>query len=385
MPVQEPELLEWTEFQAERYFPCPSRDSVGYSLYENFSNYVSVGFPTPVTDGMWEFIPQGWVGTIPVSDSVTVSILPKAPLTSVFRMWEYAYRLKSFRFLNGIIGSQSLSEFYQNLAGIFASKVLDRTRKGLYRAYIGRTERLPYITGQLNVRRLASEPWRVDPECSFEEHTADVEENQILCWTLSVIARSGLCDDPVISKVRRAYRELLGCTNPAPVSSKACVGRLYNRLNYDYEPLHGLCRFFLEHQGPTHKHGDRVMMPFLVDMARLFELFVAEWLKLNLPTEFELKDQHTVNFGNNGEVQFRMDAVIRDRMTGTPLYVLDTKYKVPDSAGSSDIHEIRSYAESIGCTEAVLVYPIELASPLYMTAGKIRTRSLTFRLDSGSR
>lgn len=381
MAAKDSELLEWTEYKSERYMPCPSRDTVGLALYENFSNYVSVSFPTPVTEGKWEFTPQGWVGTIPVSDSVTVSILPKAPLANVFRMWEYAYRLNGFHFLKGVVGSQSLDEFYQNLAGVFASKVLDRSRKGLYKTYIGQTERLPYITGKLNIRRISAEPWRVDPECSFEEHTADVEENQILCWTLSVVARSGLCNDQVLSKVRRAYRELLGCTRPEPLTAKSCVGRLYNRLNDDYEPLHGLCRFFLEHRGPTHKHGDRVMMPFLVDMARLFELFVAEWLKLNLPPEFELKEQHTVNFGSHGEVQFRMDAVIRDRKTGTPLFVLDTKYKVPDSAGSSDIHEIRSYAESIGCSEAVLVYPVDLACPMDMTAGKIRTRSLTYLLN----
>lgn len=381
MIVLDSNVLEWKEYVPIRLAPCPTSESVGISLYENFSNYVSVAFPSPVTDGMWEFTPQGWVGTIPVTESVTVSILPKAPLTNIFRMWEYAYRLNDCRFFEGVIGCQSLSEFYQNIAAVLANRVLDRAHKGLYKTYIGRSERLPYVTGQINIRRLSSEPWRVDLECAYEEHTADVEENQILCWTLSVIARSGLCTDPILSKVRKAYRELLGCTNPVPVAPKSCVGRLYNRLNNDYEPLHGLCRFFLEHSGPNHRHGDRAMMPFLMNMARLFELFVAEWLTRNLPPELVLKKQYTKNFGSKGEVLFRMDAVIEDRETGNPLYVLDTKYKVPDSAASSDIHEIRSYAESLGCTEAILVYPIDLSCPVHMTAGKIRTRSLTYPLN----
>ena len=87
--------------------------------------------------------------------------------------------------------------------------------------------------------------WRTDLHCAYEEHTSDVEENQILCWTLSVFARSGLCAERILSKVRRAYRELIGCTTAVSVSPKACIGRLYNRLNDDYKPLHGLCRFFL--------------------------------------------------------------------------------------------------------------------------------------------
>lgn len=375
------QILQWKEYEPVRYPPGSMADSLGYTLYEHFQKYVSVEFPTPKTDGKWEFTPLGWVGTIPVTDSVVVTILPKAPLENIFRMWEYAYRLKSFKFLDGIIDCQTFEEFYQNLAGVLASRILDRTRKGLYRTYLGREDRLPFVSGRVDVQRMAFEPWRADIHCAYEEHTADVEENQILCWTLSVIARSGLCAERILSKVRRAYRELLGCTNPVQISPKTCIGRLYNRLNDDYEPLHGLCRFFLEHQGPTYHHGDNAMMPFLMGMARLFELFVAEWLKLKLPMGLELKDQHTVNFGTKGEVQFRMDAVIRDRKTGNPLYVLDTKYKVPGSAGSSDIHEIRSYAESIDCKEAVLVYPVEFPYPLDMTAGKIRTRSLTFRLD----
>ena len=356
-------------------------DAVGKALYYQYSNYVTVAFPTPRTNDNWEFTPLGWVGSIPVTDSVVVNIQPKAPLENLFRMWEYAYRLKSFKFLDGIIGCQSLAEFYQNLASILADRVRDRTRKGLYRTYLGMEDRLPYVSGRLDIRRLTFEPWRADLHCAYEEHTADVEENQILCWTLWVIARSGLCNEGILSKVRRGYRELLGCTNPIPISSKVCINRLYNRLNDDYEPLHGLCRFFLENRGPTHHQGDHAMMPFLLNMAHLYELFVAEWLKQHLPEEFEIKPQHTVNFGPGGELQFRIDIVIFDRKTGIPRLILDTKYKVADNPSSGDIHEVRSYAEALGCAEAILVYPENLSNPMDVVAGNIRVRTLTFALD----
>ena len=54
-----------------------------------------------------------------------------------------------------------------------------------------------------------------------------------------------------------------------PVGADRCVGRTYNRLNADYEPMHALCRFFLENSGPAHARGDRSMLPFLVNMPRL--------------------------------------------------------------------------------------------------------------------
>ena len=356
-------------------------DAIGNALYYHFRNYIAVEFPTPKTDGKWEFIPLGWVGTIPVTDAVLITIESKAPIENLFRMWEYAYRLKGIKFLDGIIKCKSIVEFYQNLAGILANRVLDRTRKGLYRTYLGRAARLPYVSGRLDVRRMAFEPWRVDLYCAYEEHTSDVEENQILRWTLSAIACSGLCDENILSKVRRAYRELMSCTSAMPVSSKACIGRLYNRLNDDYEPLHALCRFFLEHRGPAHQQGDESMMPFLMDMAHLYELFVAEWLKQHLPKEYELKAQHTVNYGSSGELQFRVDVIILDRQTGTPLLILDTKYKIDDSPSNADIHEVRSYAEAFGCREAVLVYPVHLANAINVKPCNIRVRTLTFGTD----
>lgn len=73
--------------------------------------------------------------------------------------------------------------------------------------------------------------------------------------------------------------------------------------------------------------------------------------------------------------------VILDRKTGIPVCILDTKYKVPDSPSSSDIHEVRSYAEALACKEAVLVYPSHLLADMDVKAGNIRVRTLTFATD----
>ena len=114
-------------------------------------------------------------------------------------------------------------------------------------------------------------PWDVQLRCHFQEHTGDIEDNQILAWTLHTIARTGLCSERVLPAVRKAYRSLQGLLHSNRFPQKHCVKRLYHRLNEDYRPLHGLCRFFLEHTGPTNRPGDKSMLPFLINMALLFE------------------------------------------------------------------------------------------------------------------
>ena len=67
---------------------------------------------------------------------------------------------------------------------------------------------------------------------------------------------------------------------------------MYHRLNRDYEVLHALCRFFLENSGPAHSSGGHTFFPFLVDMAQLFERFVAGWLQKHLPPDKLLPQCH---------------------------------------------------------------------------------------------
>jgi 5-methylcytosine-specific restriction enzyme subunit McrC len=380
MSGSRPELIRLEEYVPAYYPPAKIPHAIGEMLYRNYRAQVTVDFPSPKTDDQWRLIAQGWVGYIPLTPELGFALEPKVELSNIFRMLEYAYRLKSFRFLEGLIGCQSLKEFYEELASILSHRVLDRGRKGFYRAYLPEAERLPYVRGRLEVRQLVQTPWDVKLQCHYEEHTSDIEENQILAWTLWHVARSGMCTERVLPTVRQAYRALQGFVTLVPFSPQACIGRLYNRLNQDYQPLHALSRFFLEHSGPSHEIGDRTMLPFLVNMERLFELFVAEWLKVRLPKDLELKAQEKVDIDRTSTLHFDIDLVLYDA-TGTARCVLDTKYKTPSAPAPSDIAQAMAYAEVKGCREAVLVYPASLDKPLDQHIGNIHVRSLTFSLD----
>ncbi|WP_269086180.1 McrC family protein [[Phormidium ambiguum] IAM M-71] len=235
------------------------------------------------------------------------------------------------------------------------------------------------------ITKVISKPWDVKVQCDYEEHTADVEENQILAWTVWCITRSGLCTERVLPTVHQAYHLLQGLVTLQPKSPQVCVGRQYNRLNEDYRLLHTLCRFFLEQIGPSYEMGERAMLPFLVDMARLYERFVAEWLKAHretilLPEGLDIKSQERLYVCEGKDIYFDVDLVLQDVATGVAKYVLDTKYKVPTAPASSDIAQVVAYAEAKGCQEGILVYAMALVEPLDIRVGRIRIRSLTFCL-----
>jgi 5-methylcytosine-specific restriction enzyme subunit McrC len=277
-----------------------------------------------------------------------------------------------------------LDAFYSELAKVLSLRVLDRGRRGFYRAYLARMEQLPYVTGRLDIDHLVQRPWSSRPRCHYEEHTADIDENQILSWTLHHVLRSGVCSQRVLPTIRRAYRVTRGFATLRPYSAEACVGRLYNRLNDDYQPMHALCRFFLEHTGPNHEIGDRTVLPFLVDMARLYELFVAEWLKQHLPGEVVyVKPQDRVTLGTEQTLRLDIDLTLYAAKTHQALCVLDTKYKAPETPSHADIYQVVAYAEVKGCSDAILVYPAPLDRPLDQRLGKIRVRSLVFSIDGG--
>lgn len=378
MPNQK--IVPLTEYKRTILPPEALPLEVGETLWRQYGRQIAVGFPDPTTGYQWQLTPQGWVGYIPLTPDIQFALLPKVALGNLFRMLEYAYRL-DFNLAEGLVNCQSLPEFYERLADVLARRVLDRNRKGLHRNYVPVTESLPYIRGQLDVTEALQRPGQVSHRCHYQEHTADIEDNQILAWTLRRVARSGLCSERILPTVRRAYRSLQGAVTVRPITAAVCLNRLYHRLNQDYQPLHTLCRFFLEQSGPAHPLGDQAMLPFLVDMARLYELFVAEWLTANLPQTFKLKVQERVTIGQLHHLKFDIDLVLYDAKRNEARCVLDTKYKTPTSPANDDIFQVVAYAEAKGCHQAMLVYPTPLARPLDETIGTIRVRSLTFGLD----
>ncbi len=351
-------------------------------LYRLYGRWVEIDFPSPATRWDWRLNSSGWVGTIPLSSGLRLILEPRTPVTNIFRMLEWAYDLESFHILKGVTEVASLEDVYRRLAVILAKRVLERGRKGLYRAYVPEEERSSYVRGSIDLSRSLREPWRADLHCRYQEHTSDVIENQILASTLHAVARRGICCPDSLGSVRAAYRSLHGLAGVRRMSPSDCIGLLYNRLNEDYRPLHALCRFFLEHAGPSHESGDRTMLPFLVNMARLYELFVAKWTAAHLPQEYRVTAQESVLVDPEGTLRINIDLVLTHGEERTPTAVLDTKYKV-GGARAADLSQVVSYAVAKNCRRAILIYPVMPDIPVSTRygAGDVHVQTLAFGIE----
>lgn len=376
------QIIEITEYQSQYFNRSDILEKWGIALLK-YRKEIDVDFPTPKTGNKWKLTAKGWVGYIPVNSDFALKINPKVPIKNLFGMLEYAYNLKCFNFLPGLINCEYVEDFYNELAYILAEKIIKHCRKGLYRSYVPKTEKLNYVRGKLNLNQVIKKPWDVKLECEYEQYTADIIDNQILFWTLFHIGHSGCCSDRVLQIVRKAYHAMQGMVSLESCSAKDCIERIYHRLNHDYYTLHQLCRFFLENTIPSHEKGKNISLPFLVNMARLYEMFVAEWLRENLPPHLTLKNQERITIDKN--IYFQTDLIIYESETLIPQYILDTKYKNGDTKSiTKDITQVIGYAALKNCYEAVLVYPTELnnyVDYIHENKGEIRLRTLTFSLN----
>jgi 5-methylcytosine-specific restriction enzyme subunit McrC len=120
---------------------------------------VEVEFPTPATGGQWRVQSNGWVSYIPLSAAFGLRLQPKVGLANIFGMLEYAYKLQSFHFLEGLSTFDTLEDFYSSLADILARRTIDRAKKGLHHTYIPRSDRLTFVRGRMDFRQLVQKPW----------------------------------------------------------------------------------------------------------------------------------------------------------------------------------------------------------------------------------
>lgn len=358
-------------------------NEVGEQLWRSLDQNgkkLRVSFPSPKTENRWQLTAQGWVGQIQVPGQLSLTITPKVPIARLFQLWEMAYDLRLAHLADGLMPVASIPAFFSLLAQILAQRVIRRGRQGFQQAYLRQTAVLPYVRGKLLPHQPATTSPTVQLACRYDAHTADIPDNQILAYTLHQIARSGQCSPAAQTAVRRAYHLLQPLVTLRPFQSTDCQNRSYSRLNQDYAILHALCRFFLEHTGPLLADGHYQLMPFLLNMAQLYERCVANWLQARLPLPYRIKAQESTTLGANDELRFQIDLTLYGE-NGRPLAVLDTKYKTPDKPSQADISQVITYAQAKGCHHALLIYPQPLPQPLHVTIGDVQLHTLIFGLD----
>jgi 5-methylcytosine-specific restriction enzyme subunit McrC len=331
-------------------------NQIGERVFNFFSKYIDVDFPSLKTKRKWILNSSGWAGSICVDHYTTIILQPKIGINNILVMWEYAYKLRSFEIFSKTISCDSIIGFYNKIAWMLSKLIIERCKKGLYRSFVDVQERTSYIVGRINMKETLYHPGTPYLQCEYQENTANNIYNQILLWTLEVIRRTEALNESR-AIVLEAHRMLAGMVDIVPHSWKDCVRKDYNTLNMDYSLMHSLCRFIMEFASPNLKDGNYSMLPYVINMSRLYELFVAEWLKAHTPKGLGVIAQDRVSYGSVDKLNFKIDLVLYAKSTGAPLCVIDTKYKLDDKMANHDVHQIIAYMEVKKCSIGILLYP----------------------------
>ena len=376
----EQKIIEIFEHQWSKISTDDLPVDLGEILYQNYSDKVEIDFPSPKTENLWRLKSKGCVGFIALNSSFALRLSPKIKVNKLFQMLEYVYGFEiQVEDKLELIYCDTIESFYERLAYLLSCQILERVKKGLYRAYIEQVEDLSVIRGHINASSFLRNPWNLKISCSYQRYTGNIVDNKILAWALHLIKQSGLCDQSRLS-ILKAYKALCEVVELSPCSSEVCINRNYNRLNDDYRRLHALCRFFIDSSSASLKQGEYAMVSFLIDMDRLFEMFVASWLKKNLPEKYDLREQDELYISPDMKPS-RIDIVIYDE-EGKEYCVLDTKYKTKFER--DDLYQLDSYASRKNCNEAILVYPVlpDNCPKALFPNQNIQVRILVFSLDN---
>jgi 5-methylcytosine-specific restriction enzyme subunit McrC len=322
---------------------------------------------------------QQYVGMVQVGER-TIQIVPKiyehdgedyANLGFLVLLLSYTKRLPlqeagltSYKDLGG--------SFLEVWIRYFAAELNRLLRRHLVYRYVEVEERTSFPRGKLLVERQldGADKLYARYACRYDHFTPDHPLNQALKFCNSLLLkRTRIPDNHNLLQENDA---LLADVSRTIVQSQDLDRIHLDRLNRHYQPVLELCRLLLKNSTLNFRAGSITQLAFVFDMNRLFEEFVAEFLKRHVRKISLNGDRHLAKVSYQhrlgrlfNEFNMNADLVLTDDAEPERSLVLDTKYKLLDSAekhaGLSQADFYQMYAYGSAGTRAynniVLLYP----------------------------
>ena len=305
--------------------------------------------------GRWSISDVTRVGTA-VIGSKTLHIVPKTPLENVVYMSSLGQRHISLG--TGAVDYASDAAFPAALARAFLLEVQRATRRGLTKGYEQVHESASVMRGRWDVsRQLAVRPGMPLPlEIEYDQFGDNVPENRVLNTTIRALRVLDLprSVETIRAQLETKFLEVGTVTRGMPLPTFALT-----RLTEHLETALMLARSILDAVSWTHREGARRGGTFLVNMATIFEAFVAERLRALLASSGNTVTTQDRRWwlDTDRSVALRPDIVVA---RNTPVCVVDTKYKVlADWTGappSGDVYQMVAYALALNVPTAHLIY-----------------------------
>ncbi|KRB36141.1 McrC family protein [Microbacterium sp. Root180] len=312
--------------------------------------------PTSIA-GRWRITDVGKIG-VAVVEGRELRVVPKTSLENIVFMASMGGVQLNLAATETQHGAET--SIPTAIASAFVNALDQATRRGLLKGYRSIQESSTVVRGRWDIaRQLAVRPGIPIPvEIDFDDFTEDIDENRILHTALRVLDRlDGLTIG--LGHTLKGMQVLFVDVESLPRGLPLPEIRLH-RLNQHYAAPLQLARVILEAVSWTHREGATVGGTFLVDMAQVFEGYVANRLHTILAEDgltVTAQDRHYW-LDTDRAIALRPDIVISAH--GVPLTVADTKYKVLGAGHGSppngDVYQAVAYALALNVPDAHLLY-----------------------------
>jgi 5-methylcytosine-specific restriction enzyme subunit McrC len=271
------------------------------------------------------------------------------------------------------------SDWFELLTRLFASELHTQLRSGLEHSYIHHEDNLPVIRGRwLISRQLAMHPHiRHRFDVSYDEFSPETPLNQIFRFVTQKLLLVTL--DAQNRRYLQVIRDWLDEIPTIDEPIQSLISKVnFSRLNDRFRPAFNLAKLFLESQTFQLSTGDKEVFAFVLDMNRLFEEFIGNFIirhwksiepKLFQEVKITLKSQgKRIFLAENlipvGKPIFQLIPDIQfAASSGRILLIGDTKYKQlnPKSphwgVSESDLYQMLAYSIRLDCPKLLLLYP----------------------------
>lgn len=310
--------------------------------------------PTP-RSGQWRISDVAKVGTAIIGGKA-LHIVPKTPVENIVHMASLGRRDISLE--ADVVNYGSDTAFPAALARAFLLEVRRATRRGLVKGYEQVHESASVMRGRWDVtRQLAVRPGMPLPlEIEYDHFSEDVPVNRVLHTAVRALRALDLPKsvETIRTQMETDFLQVGTVPRGMPLPTFTLT-RLTNHLSTALM----LARAILDAVSWTHREGARRGGTFLVNMATIFEAFVAERLRAILSSNGQAVTTQDRRWwlDSDRSVALRPDIVLS---RGDPLCVADTKYKVlADGTGappSSDVYQMVAYGLALRVPVGHLIY-----------------------------
>ncbi|MDR6437049.1 5-methylcytosine-specific restriction enzyme subunit McrC [Paenarthrobacter nicotinovorans] len=317
----------------------------------------------PAHNGAWTILPSGKVGAVQIDDLlVRVNPKEKVGLSRLLFLLGYA---ADPGFRPGNVAAEEDKDLFAALGESLARHGERALERGPLNGYVHMEESLRTVRGRIRVGdQMTRRPGMLLPlEVSYDDYTSDVAENQILRAAIRMMLHVPRLTESLVARLAHLNSKLDGVSalnHGAPLPSWS-----ESRINGHYVPALRLAEIILRTMSAEAGMGHRAVASFVVNMATVFEDFVATALREALEpypglTESQYEaflDEAEPGYPSSDRVRMYVDVV--HSVGGRPAMIFDAKYKAASAGGAypnADHYQMLAYCTALGVPRAWLVY-----------------------------